>query len=1279
MDGGKDYYAVKFVGEAEARVFILNAWEAHNPEEVSDIADLMDDGKVLYSIDLIPQSEDGYSTLSYYIDDYYTQEPVEWAFDDTLLYQQADFEAGITRFTITLDDYEVGADGSIDLINGGAGHVGVDVNGDGVIEIDNISHFTNFENIRTVSGVGNAVAGDGQGIDTLDISDLSRDTSGVEYTLEGNDEDYAGEVWYYFDDGDDWEAGDFDEWYYFMQVDGVENIITGLGNDYLWIDETEAAKDNLFSASLGDDSIYYENNFNDDANWEPIVTITVNTEDDTDTVEMTGGRVGTTVATDTLESVENIFLWGYTAEGYQEADVLDVTNVHNAVVDYSIILDADGDGVADEDWDRDGYIDGWDLTDVVIGRVYEAGDIIYTPGEVQVTIESLYEIENVIADGRDAVIVGDADVMSLNERADHWDERTELQIDTYLTYDSFDPDLNRESVADMMLNNEFYNELAEVRNFGEFTFDLGQDTDRVDYSRADDQIDAIVAVDAGVNYVMVNGTGDPDGYKGDEDRVDALVGVEQIVASTGESILDFTALGQDVQVTFQYDDAGKYASLDRLESLVRIADSNGNTIDGIPTYVEYYDMDDDDEVMGFTNATWSRVEGSDFGERIYYQGSEDLLNDDWMDHRYSYDTLNLRGGENGVSYYELETSITAYISVVEYNEEDPFNTGLINAIVEFQDGTGGDLANGGDPGFGFDGASHWISSYTGDNGLAEGSLKLEASQDAEDALAFINTSDKVYILGLSPGVIDVAVGDLDAMRLTGFELLLDDGETNDVYDMRSLPLVYGSLELVDFPGVPGNNDHDIIKVYNDAADDAYNGGIPGDTTIDLAELNTLFSFDFDVLDASGVTSNKVTDLIGTTGVGPTDEVVLGEINNIDTITDFESVVFTDASIDDVGDTFTLETSVQGTYVLHAGAELIDWTTTNLNLDDPHPFSGIAVSFGGLVLEAGTFGEGQVANVTEDITFTVTGDSYETVQIWGGEGDDTLTGANGDDIIYGGLGADTLDGSFIPEVTEKVVVKLTGDGTLLEGGDVLEIAGVTISDAGTDDVTVQTDSDPDQVASAFITWAAIAANKAAIETNLGLNAGDLDSVTYDSVANNILFSFTHQAGDVADGTVTIDDTGVTTGDISGTVYENGTDPEAQSADYTVQLESEDTFVYTAAAESTQAITDTIDNFNFGTVGDDVIDLSAIDADPDNPGDDAFSGLTVDNAEYASLTALKAAAADELDFVDVFVGRTATDSYVFVDADIDGTLDATDMMIKLAGVNDLTGFDTDNISF
>ncbi len=70
-------------------------------------------------------------------------------------------------------------------------------------------------------------------------------------------------------------------------------------------------------------------------------------------------------------------------------------------------------------------------------------------------------------------------------------------------------------------------------------------------------------------------------------------------ASTGVSILDFTGATDDLELTFQYDDNNKIASLDRMESIIRIADGDGNTIDGVGNYIEYYDLNEDNTVAPF--------------------------------------------------------------------------------------------------------------------------------------------------------------------------------------------------------------------------------------------------------------------------------------------------------------------------------------------------------------------------------------------------------------------------------------------------------------------------------------------------------------------------------------------------------------------------------------------------------------------------------------------------------------------------------------------------------
>ncbi|MBK6279829.1 MAG: hypothetical protein IPF57_17715, partial [Gammaproteobacteria bacterium] len=225
---------------------------------------------------------------------------------------------------------------------------------------------------------------------------------------------------------------------------------------------------------------------------------------------------------------------------------------------------------------------------------------------------------------------------------------------------------------------------------------------------------------------------------------------------------------------------------------------------------------------------------------MIYEGSEDLVDQSGLDHRFTNDTLTLRGGQNEVRYSPLETSITANINVVV---ENPATTGvaegLITTNVTFQDGIGGALAGGG---------THVITSHTSDNSTAVGNLKIEASQDAEDAVFFSSASSKVFVLGTSPGVINVNIGTLNSIVLTGFEFL-GDSSADDTYDFASLAATAG-ISITDNVV----NDHDIVKVVNDAIN--YNGS--GANTIDLDNLGALvggFNVDFDVLDVTGVTNS----------------------------------------------------------------------------------------------------------------------------------------------------------------------------------------------------------------------------------------------------------------------------------------------------------------------------------------------------------------------------------------------------------------------------------------
>ena len=1082
VDGGKDLYLVDHV------IRVLNDYEA---EVVASTPSTI-------SIEKIQQTETGGG--------------LEDGFEDTLLWQQGDFGvvgAGGAKFYIELSndlDQKQGGEGWVTTTEGAA--------------TTGFTYFTNMEHIRTVSGDGTLA---GQGDDTLDFADLSLKTGGVFYNLSNNTASEAnngfpdgtvlqeagpgsviinfGENWDFFLDdsetavGDDpievdfpsvedaGADGDTDEGddELFIVVDGVENVIGGTGDDGVYVDETEAGKNNLFSLALGDDIVLYGNAFDEGAHLRsgqvPSVTIKVNTGTDTDTIEMVGGRVGTVAAKDTLTGVEAVSFTaidpdnldngvgadGGAASSSREDDVLDVSRVAGATVDFT-----------------NGY--------VTTGGTIEDG------GSAQLIVFGMAEFETVVGSANsDTVVVADLMFNSREDSSDFGDSGEpedlpqNVQFDSFLNYDLInDADeadegdndgdndgktFERMSVAELRavgttggdVNPFGEDDIPESYNIGQYEFNLGGGSaDTVDYFDEEGLIVAVIKPGSLANTILVSHDGDED-LTDDTDRVDLLTGVERVVAASGDSILDFTDAGQDVKIDFEYsiDPDLDLEEDDVIETTVRIADGNGNQIQGISTMVERYNVNALDDTDTTDDATWNRIEGSDFAEIVTYDGSEAIslsesvgvINQVGVDHRFSDDTLNLRGGNNGVSYSPLETSIVAVIEVEEFDLDD-YNdgaigvdgfgafetqltdTGFIKVEVTFQ--TGDELL---DPLP--DGGLHTITSNTADSplndGAGAGNLKLEASQDSEDIVSFIAGSDKVFILGSSPGVLNVKIGELPAMVLTGFEFLLDAG-SDDVYDIDDLENVIGDLALIDDLG-----DRDTIKVGDDAVDydggpdelDTNNGG-PNTGTISLEVLNDVFAFDFDVLDVTTVTEEDLiivgddndqdNDLLlnsfddgdyvgdadidgdGDTGDGgeqgdrdttalpidgEADDIVVGKLSLIDSITLFQDIWFTAASITDSGATYVLDTA--NDELENNNSVLLDTDARGLN------FSLLATA----------------------VTASVTGNANAVLV--GGSAGDTLTGGGGADIIVGGGGADTLLGGSTAEVqTIDLNVQLAAD-------------------------------------------------------------------------------------------------------------------------------------------------------------------------------------------------------------------------------------------------------------
>lgn len=1157
IDGGKSYYAVKVLGEDTARVYMLNEWEATNPSQVTALNTL-----TISSINRIGDAESGIAAVN--------SAGLAEVYDDTLQFEQADFNAG-TRFTISLTNFTGTSAATVQFRNGGAGIIAVDNGGDGTV--DGTTAFTNFENIRTVSGTGNAVAGPGggQGNDTLNVSTLSNTVGGVSYDL--TNRATAGDVRYSANNHASATIpveGDFEA--LVIKVDGVESFIAGTGDDLLMLDETEAAKSNVFTGNTGDDRIVYLNDFTGatalDA--EPRVTIKLDTtaainsaSTGSDTVTMTGGRLGTVQAIDQLGQIERVALEGNTARSSAENDTLDVTAfTTGATVDY------------------------------ILGQV-RVGAVVH------VTVEGMVQLENVIADGNDTVIVADAATMNDNSRSDEGVDATPADDILFMTYLDFD-ELNtgattRESFASQVAAGT----AQQVINQGQFSFSLSEvgteaDVDRVDYSAETGRIIAPVGqeTDLTPQYLIVDGDSDAN-LANAESRIDVLVDVEEIVASLGQSVLDFTTVNADRQITFTYVDPSSNPADDALlEQTIRIADGNGNTIDGLNAFVEKYIYNE--AVDTTDDATWNRVEGGDNDEVVIYEGSEDLDEQAGIDHRYADDVLTLRGGDNEVRYSPLETSIEVVITVVE---EDTTTTtvseGLITAVVDFQDGDMNPLVGAG---------THTITSYTSDNSTAAGSLKIEASQDAEDVVEFNSGSEQFFTLGASPGVIRATIGSLNTMTLTGFEFLRD-AATDDVYFFQNM---ITGMDYLD----NGAADTDTIKVNNDAIgfDGATFGTLaaPDNDLISMDQLELGINIDFNILDVTEVTTGSI-DLLGT--AADVETVIIDNLSLFDLIEAFDTIKL------------AAGTPVTGTINVNLDTEVLSNASNTIDIDN--------TDLDTLDLSA----------LTSAVTVTVTDTTAIGLEVIGTAGNDSITGASGNDVFQGGDGDDTLDGSVIPELLETLTFGFNNGGqlgaafsTLTDLTDYIEITDGTGAIRLYDDGSVA--GDVDGFAGGVASVAILAAGSTGLVSgsdndavgNAIANIIDsawatylpdftIGSVGYESVGNVLTFTYATTEDPIqgADLSMTVVDGGAAGTLEANTILVDGNVVQAAQGDgWTAEQNSIDTFVFEATAAANGA--DTIQNFDAG----DILDLTAFvtdDAPVAEVAEAALAlGVIVDNGVY-----------------------------------------------------------------
>lgn len=706
--------------------------------------------------------------------------------------------------------------------------------------------------------------------------------------------------------------------------------------------------------------------------------------------------------------------------------------------------------------------------------------------------------------------VGAADLLVIGDRMDNSGAGVppsaldgEIKINTYLNADLLNQSGTvplRMSVADLRATGTVAGaalvttnhsadrgNIPQASNQSLFSFDLGLLTDRVDYSAESGRIVAVVSPVSTVvaQYVLINDDALDNVFNNATDRIDTLKGVEELVASTGGGVIDLSQSGRDWTINYGVNfnlTADVDLPHDREQRRIVVTDaSTGQPLDR--SFIEYRDAGFNAAVAQ-PRAAWRVVEGSDRNETIVFTSVEA------MDERASH----LRGGVNTVKFNELTRSILVNLGITPWVAstslaDDTNASGVVTATTSFTNGDGVTLLGA---------HSNITTSNTPDNAIAAGTLKLAGSQDAEDLVNLASTNAAQLItLGKTVSGSDL-VGirllsgpAVDALELTGFERLRDNGATDDVFVVEHIArAISAGPHLID-----GLGDHDTVRLATEALGSAAVGGLAD--TIDLSLIDSAavgFDTDFDVLDIRNVDGAALT-VLGTAGTD--DELVLGPLSTVRTVSQFESVVLTDASTDR-GAALTLD--------LDAGA--VKSGATKL-----FDFGGYVLSAGGTVF--GSTGQpSPAAPVATGMSLSVIDSSPGSgAVLWGGSAGDVLAGAVGNDTLRGGGGNDTLSGGLTGETWafqlggspdasalagHRITITMTIDGTAL-----------TLTEAAAAD-TVYGDGNGAVVDGAPLATigtamaALVNANLAAI--NAGPGTGRLVDANYNPSTGAVLLSF-----------------------------------------------------------------------------------------------------------------------------------------------------------------------------
>lgn len=221
----------------------------------------------------------------------------------------------------------------------------------------------------------------------------------------------------------------------------------------------------------------------------------------------------------------------------------------------------------------------------------------------------------------------------------------------------------------------------------------------------------------------------------------------------------------------------------------------------------------------------------------------------------------------------------------------------------------------------------------------------------------------------------------------GFAAYTSDPATNDRYMLDSLIDLKAHLPVADNAA----DDRDTLEVSNTAIN--YKGA--GANTISLGKLNDALKFDFDVLDITKVTGDKLIvqgdnsgarDTTDTLKSGDADDLILGDLKLISKVQMFQDLYLTDESIKSSGTVYQLDT------IKH---NLLNGGGTALFATDDFAI-GLNASL-----------------VTQGVTLKALSDSIST-HLVGSAHNDTITGAAGFDLIEGGAGRDVLNGGITAE-------------------------------------------------------------------------------------------------------------------------------------------------------------------------------------------------------------------------------------------------------------------------